>query len=571
MNKMIRVYAATAMFFLTLMPSMLSAQVDKRVVVTKDYRPSLGEALKLPVAPDMSDTVKMRPEIEYGITPLMYPTDLSTHDFRPATVTYWELNRPSNFYLKLGAGYPVNTVADFYASMHDVRKGYAMAYANHHGQFGRMKNFFDDSRDALRARTRAGVAGGLYCGKHIFEGDMSYNDVIGRRYARRQNGDDLTAEYEEACIKLRFGDDFADLSRINYNIGVNGSYFHDKSDWYARQNESKINLQQFHAGVEARAAREFGRHYVELSAGYDFNCGIKTLSAYCENIVRAGVRYGYSWELLDLKAGADYYYDGISTRRRASHYVIPYARLKFNLVQSNALIPFIELDGSLHSNSYQALATENPYAEFENSDLSLPGTVNYDLRFGASGRFARNRFGYKLYANMSFIENSLYWYNYDYMWLRVRSARRNVFSLYLEMDYRPIEPLELSLGICGRLVTDFADFADYSLAGGLSPVEGFVKLRYNHRKFSAGVYARLCGPAEWSSLEHPDGDRMQPPVMRSLWVPFYVDAGLDFEWHVKDNCSVFVEGTNLANMKIYNVAFYREQGIRCTAGVKFMF
>ena len=571
MGNRLKRYALAALAALTAVPGVVSAQIDRTVVVTKEYQPTVGEALKLPTLPEISDISVESPSIEYEITPMMYPVDLTTRDFRPATISYWELNRPSNFYIKLGAGYPVNTVADLYASMYDSRKGYAMAYANHHGQFGKMKNFFGISRDALQARTRAGVAGGLYCGRHLLEGDASYNDVMGYRYARRQSGKDLMAEYEEANIKLRFGDDFSDLSRINFNVGLSGGYFHDKSDWIMAAGDAKNNLQQFDVAVNARAAREFGRHYAEVSAGYQGNWGIKTLSSYGENIVNAGVRYGYNWDLLELKVGADYYYDRISTRSRASHYVIPYAHLTFNIVQSNSVIPFVELDGSLRSNGYKSLASMNQYVEYMDSELSLPSTVNYDLRFGASGRVLRGRLGYKLYADMSFVENALYWYSYDYMWLRVRSERMNLFSLNLEIDYRPIESLTASLGIKGRLVTDFADFSDVSLASGVSPVEGFVKLQYSHRKFTAGVYAVMSGPVKWSSLEHPDGDRDAAAVWRRISVPFYVDAGVNFEWHIKDNCSVFIEGSNLANMKIYHFAHYREQGIRCTAGVKLTF
>ena len=44
-----------------------SAQVEKRVEVTKAYVPSVEGASKLAVVPDMTDTVKMRPEIDYTI------------------------------------------------------------------------------------------------------------------------------------------------------------------------------------------------------------------------------------------------------------------------------------------------------------------------------------------------------------------------------------------------------------------------------------------------------------------------------------------------------------------------
>ena len=98
------------------LPWSAGAQVEKRVEVTKAYVPSVESAAKLPIAPDMSDTTRLRPEIDYAVTPLSLRTPLELRPIRPATVTYWEFNRPLPFYLKVGAGYPLNSVLDFYAS-----------------------------------------------------------------------------------------------------------------------------------------------------------------------------------------------------------------------------------------------------------------------------------------------------------------------------------------------------------------------------------------------------------------------------------------------------------------------
>jgi hypothetical protein len=51
------------------LPAVASAQVAKQVEVSKDYTPTLNSAQKLSIAPDMTDTVKMRPDIDYTITP----------------------------------------------------------------------------------------------------------------------------------------------------------------------------------------------------------------------------------------------------------------------------------------------------------------------------------------------------------------------------------------------------------------------------------------------------------------------------------------------------------------------
>ena len=50
---------------LLLLPTLSMAQVSKQVEVEKDYTPSVGKAQKLSMVADMTDTMMMRPDIEY--------------------------------------------------------------------------------------------------------------------------------------------------------------------------------------------------------------------------------------------------------------------------------------------------------------------------------------------------------------------------------------------------------------------------------------------------------------------------------------------------------------------------
>ena len=68
-------------------PLALSAQVTKQVEVTKNFAPEIGTAKKMEVAPNMVDTITLRPEIDYTITPRSFASALGTHRFQPAKVT----------------------------------------------------------------------------------------------------------------------------------------------------------------------------------------------------------------------------------------------------------------------------------------------------------------------------------------------------------------------------------------------------------------------------------------------------------------------------------------------------
>lgn len=560
------------------MTTVTKAQVDKRVEVTKDYQPVVSGAMKLPVVPDMADTVKMRPEIDYTITPLMYSPELVTaHSFKPATITYWDFNRPTNFYLKMGVGYPINTVGDFYMSTYNVRTGYLMAAANHYGEFGKRANLFGDKRNALRASTKAKIAGGAYWGKRMFEGEIAYGSEIGNRYAAPlwlyNSYDDETAaptdpkykaEYEDFSLKLRLGDDFQDLSRTNFSIDLFGDYFHDKSDWAA----ADYKLQEFDFGASARVGRRFGRHYIEASARYNGVSGIKDLHTK-DNTVWAGLRYGYTANAIDLLAGADYCYD----KSDAAHsYILPYVKLLLNVTNNGAFIPFVEVEGSLQSNDYYSLARRTVYVGYTEAMQELPNTLAYDFRAGFMGKLAHGRFGYRLYAGLSFADNALYWYNFNYDWMMAAAARQDVVTVNLEMDYRPVDELIISAGAHARFFNNKAELIDgFKMANGRSPFDAYLKLRYKHKKFSVGASARFNAATEWcraGMVETVSGAALAAVNEK---MPSYLDLGVDFEWRIKEDWAIFVEGSNLANMKIYTLDYFRERGIGCTAGFKFTF
>ena len=61
---------------LVALPIISEAQVQKQVEVTKAYAPTLNEAHKIAITPNMVDTVKMTPDIDYTISSRSYQTAL---------------------------------------------------------------------------------------------------------------------------------------------------------------------------------------------------------------------------------------------------------------------------------------------------------------------------------------------------------------------------------------------------------------------------------------------------------------------------------------------------------------
>ena len=70
----------------------------------------------------------------------------------------------------------------------------------------------------------------------------------------------------------------------------------------------------------------------------------------------------------------------------------------------------------------------------------------------------------------------------------------------------------------------------------------------------------------WSTLDYMFVDEARYlPVFKA---PFTVDLRAHFDWHVSHRVTLFAEGRNLADRRLYDFARYPELGANFTVGVK---
>ena len=404
-------------------PGVLNAQVEKRVEVSKAYVPSVEHATKLAVRPNMVDTAAIQPEIDYSITPLTLETQLATRPIRPATITYWEFDRPLPFYLKAGAGYPLNSALDLYVSTQNPDIGYALGYINHDGRYGRIPYTPDGDHSALWMDNRVGVAAGKYIGRHVLEGEVSYRNRIIDRYGLFPDPDFPTFDNGNRRVigdlqgKIRIGDDFNDLSRTNFNVEVTAGNWWNPLDSKLYLEDNVVPVldypyeNEWNLGVDAAVGRRFGRHTLVFRAGFEGRWGgdrkgesvWAAPSDYYNRTYSGAFRYAYRARSVDMEFGLDYYRDDVAGRD-AANYFIPYAHLRFDL-GGGGFVPYVELDGTLKHNDMRELMETNLYYVPRYTDLMPRNTVDYSVRVGVSGRLVEDKLIYRLFVGYSFIEN----------------------------------------------------------------------------------------------------------------------------------------------------------------------
>ncbi len=573
-----------------------SAQVAKQVEVTKNYVPEIAEARKMDIAPNMVDTITLRPEIDYSVTPRSFASTLGTHRFNPATVTYWEYRRNYPFYLKIGAGYPLNSTGDLYATAHRADVGYITGYINHRGQYQKLKykdgfdgKAYKDNR-SMQMNNKFGVMGGKYFGRYTLEGDLYYAMNLYHRYPFHNQYDADNSpileykrrrvDYDDVNLSLAFGDSFADCSHLNFKVYASANLYNDKSEVFVEG----AHYQQMNVTAGAALAREINKkNALSLDVNYEGYYGLKSLKAYNNSILGFDLRYRYrSGKLINLTAGAKVLYDAnpADAEKKSRWHAFPYLTLTLNINDKGAFVPYVEVNGELQNNSYYSLVRRNPYVAILtggnglyslSAESALPNTELYNVRFGVSGHSSNSKFAYRFYANMSFMRNALYWFNINQIFFGVERADRNIWSLCGAIDYKPISQLLITAQVTGSLYSNFSSVAD-----AMPPVEAALKARYTHRKFTVGLSAELYGPTRWTCAQDYTlfvPTSTVPLKMGTFKAPTSLDLSLYGDYRASKTCTVYAEVNNILGdvMPTYRWAFYREMGASFTVGVKVQF
>lgn len=544
-------------------PMIASAQVAKQVEVEKDYIPSVNKAQKLAMVPDMTDTVMMRPDIDYSFMPRSYETSLLTENFKPATISYWDFVRKRLLYVKAAAGVPLASEADVYVSTYNKDRGYAMAYLNHEGDY--QNRWALDGVTKVKDNTsemsnRLGGRAGLNVGRHLLEVDIYGDQQMRHRYPTTGE----LIRFGEVQGALRFGDDFVDLSRWNFSVEVDGGFYYNRA---RSASDEKFNQSQF--SVKAAVGRMLGQHQLKIHAGYMGVYGGGALEAYKNNILMAGARYGVSGNRFNFLIGADYYHDRVGESGNSPHHIFPYVRMMWNN-SKQSFVPYVEVDGELKQHNFGTLSYENPFilasqsVVDDGSVFSLANETLYNGRAGISGNLGKGIFSYNLSAQFTIADNHLYWYNVgaDYLFT---TAYQHSFTANGNIVFRPAGWFEAALDVSAYIWENYDDYYNSR-----PNFELDLGLRYTGRRLTVGANLGYMGGIKWMTLAEVVGEGGFPSFEATKTDSTFT-LGLDAEWRINDNWAVFAEGRNLTGSKVYEWLHYYRDSAQGIVGVKFNF
>lgn len=531
----------------------LLAQVNKEVEVTKAYIPTVERVAKPALPAVIIDTAYINPDIDYSVTPLAINSQLQTLPIKPATVTYWKFNKPAIAQVKVGVGYPFNTLLQAYASTQNASVGYAAASVDHDGDYSRIEGV-----NATQSFNDVAVAAGLYIGDKSLDGNVAYSNDLFYKYAFDQSSSSYI-NYQQVSTGLRFGDKFVDLTKLNYSFNLDYSHFYDRENNV--DNTTRIGV---------LAGKEIGLGSALFSTDYQY---VASSGAYQnQNFALSGI---YTWQLSDmaLSLGAEYCFDkseGVGDSA-SNHYLLP----KFTLGPSSSQVIsfFAQVDGSVAQNSFSRLSELNPYLQ---APLSAASSVEYDFAAGVTGQLKSSVLAYRLYADYKIGVNSRFWglsiiessdgsVVDNYFDLELASLRTLAFKV--ELEYKPTTALEIDLD-AGCYAYNYSD--DVVYANFRPNFDAALAANYFLRNVTFGLKAQVIGSRDYSQAYYTPSSSLSPQS-ETITLPVVVDLAAQVDWRVKENMSVFIEGSNLCNADLYPWPAYRGLGMQFTGGVKIKF
>ena len=568
----------------------LKAQREKdtiktdRLIITKQYSPTLNDAFKIKSKPDVSEETK-RPERSISY-PLISVPVAST--FQPVKGRAASLKKskeqfdPYNHYVRVGLGNYTNLLADYIGNFQlNNKQSLGIDFSHFSSQGGINEAYFDDAfaRNELAVdfesdegnwiwKTNAGIEHFYhnYYGEPIFQEE---GFMFNPNYSPTQN-----------YFGFNFGasadlyDSFLDGVKLNYH------YFSDDFDAAEHQMNLTTNF-NFNLGGK-NVHNEVGINYLsgefsDVNNGFAYGQDLPFEQNYNQLITSYAPSIFIEEDRFTLKVGAEVVFFNDAERSENELYFYPKVEANYRVIPDN-LIAYAGVDGGLDQNSFRNFAHTNP---FVSSTLSiLPTHRQYDSYVGVkgnSGQFSYNtKISYK---------------NEDASALFRNNAGANPLLFEQANQIRPFEA-----GNSFGVVYDDLQTLAFDVETNYDVTKNFnLGWAFNYSVYNTNQQEEAWNlPAIYTSLissyqvsekwmlganlfyvgERKDFESFlvgTDQTNQVVDVDAFVDLSLNVQYRINQQLSAFLMGNNLVGGNYERWNNYQVQGLQIMGGISYQF
>ncbi|MDY0253918.1 MAG: hypothetical protein RBR30_05855 [Tenuifilaceae bacterium] len=529
-------------------------KLTQQVQVVRPYEPSISDAFKLNMLPQVEDTIRVTPTFSYNLTLRPVTVDFPVNFISPARMVAEPLTRASWGYAKVGFGNYASPLAEIhYSSTRQKDHSYG-ASLKYNGSFGNIKLDNDEKVDGDFHHFGIATFGKKIFKKSVLDGGIDFTN-----YAYGFYGHDTTLaalpiaseierqKQQQFNIGLNYYSTHSDSSHLNHMINARFTSFADKFSNSQNTLELKASFDKFFK-IEKVGASLSVRHH---SGEFNLAQANQTLINFAPWI---GL-FGKQWR---TQAGVSTTIE-INEWGTKTHFY-PIALLSYDII-GNYLIPYFQFNGYLKNNYYAQILTENPWAQ---PGIEVANTSHkFIIKGGIKGNLSP-RVAYNISGSYSLIDSAYFFVNIvdptnQFLSNRFDVVYDNIQHTHFigELTIAPTTSLKLALQ---------AEYNGYEMNDLEKPwhkpsYAGRATLSYNLRNkivVNAGLYL--------------EGERNALGVNGDIHkIDGIVDLNLGFEYRLNKRMSAFLNFNNITANRYHHWYLYPTQGFNMRGGISYAF
>lgn len=525
---------------------------DNNVNIIKPYDPTVGDAYKINLLPEINDTSGVKNNFSYKVYPKQLPVDFQVLPINPAKMVGEPISKLYSTYLKAGYGNYNTLLGEAGVNMLRSKNYAGGIYVKHQSSITKLKLANDFKSPASYSDNKVTLFGKKFFENSTLSGDASYSRSALHYYGYDTAYSDTVIEkkqifqhYNTITGNAGLISNHTDSQHLNYDANIKYEYFEDNYKSYQNRFNVRTDLSSFYKTELIGGTIDLS--WINKNSAIDtFNNALIQLNPWVNFT-------GDKWKIkCGLLMNVDTYTDS------AFYHFYPTVMLQYNVIE-NFLIPFVGFDGGIIQNHFSKMAIENPYTR---PGLQMQNTNNkINLNAGFKGNFSKKvsfliKGSYGTYDNMYFFVNdTLGIGNYfDVVYDDVKLLHFNG-----EISYKNAEKLNVFLR---------GNYYKYTLKTLDKPwhkPEWDVTLatRYNLRnKIVVSLDLFCLGERFAPNFRTPDS----PYKLKST-----IDANIGIEYRYSKVLSAYLNLNNITASKKYYWNFYPTQGFNLLGGLTYSF
>ena len=348
--------------------------IRRSVTLYNPYKPSLQEAAKRAILPEVDDTTTVAILFDYDFTPGSFVPEYAVSPIKSAVLSPEPLEELKKGYVNLGLGTYLSPFLEINISNGRSNKGAIGLFTRTYGSAGKIELENDKRVNAGFLDNQALLYGRKYFRRSRLDADIDFRQMTRHAYGYdpavtgyEPEGKEIRALYYDVTTKARYFTMEPDSSDLNWDATLRYNLF-------TRQD----NGMQHNPGLTLSAGTEMFGLYAGVNADYDlymFAKGIdyksRSLFSLAPYITKGNEEWRFRFGLkmaADIKENHDPLEGG---DKKLYMFFYPDAMFTFSVIPK--FLRFTaSIDGSMENNQARNVAYINPWV--------VPGDTIYNLR-----------------------------------------------------------------------------------------------------------------------------------------------------------------------------------------------